>query len=101
MHLIVAEPFASKVANLSSLVKLFDRRLSPVLLTHSSLSPLKPVVRIQNNLEEIVTGLPSAKKAKTDFDPSTNEATRGRRQFPLCTYGKTLKIFTSETSGRK
>ena len=50
-------------------------------------TPLKLVVRIQNNLVEIVTGSPS----KTNIDLKKNMAARGRGQFPLCTYGKTLK----------
>ena len=59
-------------------------------------STLKPLIRIQNNLAEMVTAWPT----KQNFDPLKNIAARGRDQFPLYTYIRNFNVNFSETNGQ-
>ena len=61
-------------------------------------SPLKPHVRIQNNLAEMVNGVPSTTIAKNEFDLSTTWPPEGVVSFPYVPILETLKVF-SKTDG--
>ena len=63
-------------------------------------SSLKLVVRIENNLAEMVTRRPSTKAAKTNLIGQKTWSPEGPSQFLLCTYVKILKVFVSEISGQ-
>ena len=49
-------------------------------------SPLKYVIRIQNDWVEINTGKSTTKIAKTNLICQKIMADRGHNEFPLCTY---------------
>ena len=67
--------------------------------TREQSSSLKPVVRIENNLAEMVTRRPT-KIAKTNLSRQKTWPPERRGQFLFCTSGKTLKVFVSEISGQ-
>ena len=73
-----------------------DVRCQQYPLNDNSFYTTWPILtKLQGNVPKVTLYRISYKK----FDPSKNVAAKGRGQFPLCTCGKTFKIF-SETSGQ-